>query len=104
VWIPDEWDPVAYTLGESSPIRDRLVHNPADYLLVHDFYQELSRRNAIAKNQGQETADQDMLDSNKDCLAIAEHVLKDIDWSKYKGRYFDDSPWQNTDLSIINGI
>lgn len=78
-------------LGDS--IRDRLIQNPADYLLLNDFYEELSRRNRNIENQGQGTADQDTLDSNKDCLALAEKILKEIDWSKYKGRYFDDSPW-----------
>jgi hypothetical protein len=60
-------------------------HNIGDYLLIDDFYSELSKRNLYLSLEKESAIDEGkVLRHNETCLAAAEKVLKDIEWNKYR--------------------
>jgi hypothetical protein len=72
--IPDEWNSLNYHQ------KREFIENANDYILIDDFFIKLNARNLAIKNKKRD----EIPIRHRDCLRSAQHILKSIDWEKYK--------------------
>lgn len=62
-----------------------LFRGTEDFIRVNDFYLKMDGRKSYIENNNSSAVFASILRKlNEDCLELAEDVLKDVDWSKYR--------------------
>ena len=74
--FPEKWTSISYET------KRQIVRDISDYLLVDDFYALLTKRNAYVVDNKIEN--DKLYQYNEECIKLAEKVLSDVDWKKYR--------------------